>query len=360
VRPLPIRGRGATDNPANRFTPIELVPDDDWRDRARLIDGTEARTATRFFEDSSRSIISRNDSPDVGFDASVNPYRGCEVGCIYCYARTFHEYLGFSAGLDFETRILVKRDAPELLRAALASPRWTPQVVALSGATDPYQPAERTLRITRGCLEVLAEAMNPVQIVTKRDLVVRDIDLLQPLSAIGAASVHVSVTTLDQGLQRVMEPRGAAPYRRLETIRRLAAAGVRVGVNVAPVIPGLTDHEVPAILEAAHEAGAMTATYILLRLPFGVRELFDGWLEQHVPDRRERILGRIRETRGGRLYDGRFRMRGRGEGEYATQIHSMFRVTATRLGYDPSPPPLSVESFRAPPSGPQLGLFDAV
>ncbi|MFV1986957.1 MAG: PA0069 family radical SAM protein [Gemmatimonadota bacterium] len=355
MQPLPVRGRAAADNPTNRFTPIDVVPDDgEWR--AEVIGGVQ----TRFFEDSSRSIISRNDSPDVGFDASVNPYRGCEVGCIYCYARTFHEYLGFSAGLDFETRILVKRDAPALLRAELASPRWTPQVIALSGATDPYQPAERTLRITRGCLEVLAEARNPVQIITKRDLVTRDIDLLQPLSALGAASVHVSITTLDQGLQRVMEPRGAAPYRRLETIRRLACGGVRVGVNVAPVIPGLTDHEVPAILEAAREAGAMTATYILLRLPFGIRELFEGWLERHLPDRREKVLGRIRETRAGRLYDGRFRVRGRGEGEYATQVHSMFRVAAARLGYEQGLPPLSVASFRAPRSGPQLGLFDVV
>lgn len=360
MRPLPIRGRGAVDNPANRFTPIELVVDEDWREGTDRHDLNDMRPPTRFFDDSSRSIISRNDSPDVGFDASVNPYRGCEVGCIYCYARTFHEYLGFSAGLDFETRILVKRDAPELLRTTLASTRWTPQVVALSGATDPYQPAERALRITRGCLEVLSEAMNPVQIVTKRDLVTRDIDLLQPMSAVGAASVHISVTTLDQGLQRILEPRGAAPYRRLETIRRLAAAGVSVGVNVAPVIPGLTDHEIPSILEAAREAGAMTATYILLRLPFGVRELFEGWLELHMPDRREKVMGRIRETRAGRLYDGRFETRGRGEGPYATQAHWMFRLAAARLGYEPSPPELSVSSFRPPRGGPQLGLFDAV
>ncbi len=336
MQPLPIRGRAAADNPANRFTPIEVVPDEEWNGESA------GGVRTRFFEDSSRSIISRNDSPDVGFDTSVNPYRGCEVGCIYCYARTFHEYLGFSAGLDFETRILVKRNAPELLRAELASPRWTPQVIALSGATDPYQPA------------------NPVQIITKRSLVTRDIDLLQPLSAIGAASVHLSITTLDQGLQRIMEPRGAAPYRRLETIRRLARGGVRVGVNVAPVIPGLTDHEVPGILEAAREAGAMTATYILLRLPFGIRELFDGWLERHLPERREKVLGRIRETRAGRLYDGRFRVRGRGAGEYAAQVHSMFKVGAARLGYDQTPPSLSATSFRPPRSGTQLGLFDAV
>ena len=351
MQPLPIRGRAAAENPPNRFTPIELVLEEDGFD-------PESRPGTKYFEDATRSVISMNDSPDVGFDASVNPYRGCEVGCIYCYARTFHEYLGFSAGLDFETRILVKRDAPELLREALASPGWKPQVVALSGATDPYQPVEKKLRITRRCLEVLEEARNPVQIVTKRDTVRRDIDLLQPLSARGAAAVTVSVTTLDQGLQKIMEPRGVAPHRRIETIRELARSGVRVGVNVAPIIPGLTDHEIPDILEIAREAGAMTAGFILLRLPHGVGELFEAWLERHFPDRREKILGRIRQTRAGRLYDGRYAVRGKGEGEYAGQLLRMFHVTAARLGYDREPPALSTEHFRPPACGPQLGLFD--
>jgi len=355
VRALPIRGRGAADNPPNRFVPFDIVHD--ASDAERDPEG-DPHPRTRFYEDSTRSILSWNDSPDVGFDAGVNPYRGCEVGCIYCYARTFHEYLGFSAGLDYETKILVKRDAPALLREALASPSWEPQVVALSGATDPYQPIERRLRITRGCLEVLAEARNPVQVVTKRDLVARDADLLGALSDIEAALVHVSVTTLDPGLHRIMEPRGSAPHRRLEAIRRLAAAGVRVGVNVAPVIPGLTDHEIPAILEAARDAGARSATYILLRLPHGIAALFEGWLDRHRPDRKDRVLGRIRETRGGRLYDGRFSSRGRGEGPYAAHLHSMFRVTASRLGFDAAPPRLSTGSFRPPRSGPQLGLFD--
>ena len=351
MKPLAIRGRAAAHNPRNRFVPLEVIPD-------VPLALEEDRPRTRFFEDASRSIVSWNDSPDVGFDASVNPYRGCEVGCIYCYARTFHEYLGFSAGLDFETRVLVKRDAAELLRETLASPRWTPQVIALSGATDPYQPIEKRLRITRACLEVLREAMNPVAIVTKRDTVVRDIDLLQPLSARGAARVHVSITTLDQGLQRVMEPRGVAPHRRIDAIRRLSSSGVPAGVNVAPVIPGLNDHEIPNILEAAREAGATTATFILLRLPHGVKELFEDWLERHFPDRRERIMGRIRQTRGGCLYDSRYETRGRGAGEYATQIHSMFRIAACRLGLETRPSPLSTESFRSPRSGPQLGLFD--
>lgn len=348
---LPIRGRGTPDNPPNRFRPVEVVHDPEET-------GDAPDPRTRYYEDSSRSILAYNDSPDVGFDVSVNPYRGCEVGCVYCYARQFHEYLGFSAGLDYETRILVKRDAPALLRAALADPSWKPQVIALSGATDPYQPVERSLRITRGCLEVLAEARNPVGIVTKRDLVRRDIDLLAPLAEIGAAGVTLSVTTLDGELQRVMEPRGAAPHRRLEAVRRLSAAGIPVGINVAPVIPGLTDHEIPSILEAGAEAGAVRATFILLRLPHGIKELFEGWLARHFPDRRERVLARVRETRGGRLYDSRFRVRGRGEGVYADHIRGMFELAASRLGLDRSFPALSTDAFRRPRSGPQLGLFE--
>jgi len=350
--PLPIRGRAASGNPPNRFVGIEVRPDPE------ADPDEDPRPRTRFLEDASRSVISFNDSPDVGFDASVNPYRGCEVGCIYCYARTFHEYLGFSAGLDYETRILVKRRAPHLLREALASPRWRPQVVAMSGATDPYQPVERRLRITRGCLEVLAEARNPVCIITKRDLVVRDVDLLSGLAGVGAASVRLSVTTLDPALQRSMEPRGSTAARRIEAMRRLAAAGVPVGVNVAPVIPGLNDHEIPAILETAREAGASSATFILLRLPHGVATLFEEWLDRCWPDRRAKVMERIRDTRGGRLYDARFRVRGRGEGEYAGQIRALFSTTASRLGLDRRPPELSSAAFTRPRAGPQLGLFD--
>src|SRR5690606_17272479 len=264
-------------------------------------------------QDTTRSILAWNDSPDVGFDVGINPYRGCEHACVYCYARPTHEYLGFSAGLDFETRIMVKRQAPGLLEEALAKPSWRPRTIALSGNTDCYQPAERRLRITRRCLEVLAEFRNPVGIITKSYLVARDVDLLAELARHDAAAVVLSITTLRPELQRSMEPRAASPGRRLGAIRVLAAAGVPVGVNVAPVIPGLTDHELPSILEAAREAGASFAGMIVLRLPHGVKELFEEWLGQAVPERKAKVLNRIRALRGGALYDSRFNVRGRGE-----------------------------------------------
>jgi len=313
---------------------------------------------TELLRDATRSILARNDSPDVGFDVGINPYRGCSHGCSYCYARPSHEYLGFSAGLDFETKILVKEDAPALLRAALASPGWKPRPIMLSGNTDAYQPTERRLRVTRRCLEVLAEFRNPVAITTKSWLVGRDVDLLGDLARDRAAAVVLSITTLRDELQRVMEPRAASPGRRLGAIRRLAEAGIPVGVNVAPVVPGLTDHELPAILEEAAAAGATFADYILLRLPHGVKELFSTWLRQHVPDRMEKVLNRVRELRGGKLYDARFAARGRGEGPWAEQLRTLFRVTRDRLGLDRRPE-LSTAAFRRPAARPrpQLDLF---
>src|SRR5258705_9094344 len=250
-----VRGRGTAENPKNRFEEIEVVPD--------LEAPEDERPAphTRFFRDLSRSIIATNDSPDVGFSASVNPYRGCEHGCIYCYARPYHEYLGLSAGLDFETKILVKEDAPELLRAELASPKWEPKVVAISGVTDAYQPIERKLQLTRRCLEVLAEFRNPVIIVTKNQLVTRDIDVLKELASFSAAAVCVSVTTLDAELARVMEPRTSTPANRLEAIQALSEAGVPVRVLAAPIIPGLTDPELPSIIQAGARAGARPRGY---------------------------------------------------------------------------------------------------
>ena len=261
------------------------------------------RPRTEFLPDQSRSIITENDSPDVGFVASLNPYRGCEHGCIYCYARPTHEFLGYSAGLDFETKILVKHDAPELLRKELSSPRYQPRALGLSGVTDPYQPIERKLELTRRCLAVLADFRQAVTIITKNRLVTRDIDLLEELARHDAAGVFVSITSMDPELIGRLEPRTTRPSGRLEAIAALADAGIPVGVMVAPVIPGLTEHEMPAILKAAAQAGARSAGYVLVRLPMAVAGLFQDWLETHFPDRKDKILGRIRAARDGRLND---------------------------------------------------------
>jgi DNA repair photolyase len=347
---LPIHGRGASDNPANRFESIHYEPDPDAPpDEAPA-------PATQFFRDNTKSIIATNDSPDIGFEKSINPYRGCEHGCIYCYARPYHEYLGFSAGLDFETKILVKEDAPQLLRKELSSPSWQPQMVALSGVTDPYQPVERRLQITRRCLEVFVEFRNPVGVVTKNHLVTRDADLLADLARHDAAVVYLGVTTLDPDLARVMEPRASAPTGRLAAVRELTAAGVPAGILIAPVIPGLNDHEIPAILAAAKEAGACSAGHVLLRLPHGIGDLFENWLTQHFPDRKEKVLSRIREIRGGKLNDARFGSRMHGEGEIAEVIHRMFALAKRNLGYRKRPP-LSTKAFRRPNETP-LALFD--
>jgi DNA repair photolyase len=344
-------GRGTPENPPNRFERLAYLP------ILESPDDEERAVKTQYLKDASRSLITYNDSPDVGFDASINPYRGCEHGCIYCYARPYHEYLGFSAGLDFETRILVKEDAPELLRAELASPKWQPKVVAISGVTDAYQPIERRAELTRRCLEVLAEFRNPVVIVTKNQLVTRDIDLLKELASFDAAAVCVSVTTLDAELARVMEPRTSTPANRLEAIRTLTEAGVPVRALVAPVIPGLTDHEIPSIIQAASEAGARHAGYVVVRLPHAVKELFERWLEDHLPDRKNKVLNRIRAIRGGKLNDPNFGSRMRGEGVFAEQINSMFTLACRRFGIEFGAPELSTAAFRRPPK-PQLSLFE--
>jgi DNA repair photolyase len=346
------KGRGAGYDPSNRFRSAWLEPEPDWTDPE------DPGPQTRFLSDASRTVISKNTSPDVPFDVSINPYRGCEHGCVYCYARPTHEYLDLSAGLDFETRIVVKREAPRLLRDALAKPSWRPRVLAMSGVTDAYQPVERRLRLTRGCLEVLVECRNPVAIVTKSHLVTRDVDLLGTLAQVDAAHVLISVTSLDERLVGALEPRAARPQRRLAAIRALRDAGVPVGVMVAPVIPGLNDREVPAILEAAAEAGATTASWILLRLPHAVAPLFEDWLGRHAPEARDRVMARIRETRGGHVSDARFGARMRGEGAYAAQLESLFRVARRRAGLAEELPPLSCEAFRRPlTTGAQLSLF---
>ncbi|HEV2095204.1 MAG TPA: PA0069 family radical SAM protein [Chthoniobacterales bacterium] len=350
VHPRTFHGRGASINPANRFEALHL--EEDLHDE---IDQDSRPIKTIFLRDSSRSIVARNNSPDVGFEASVNPYRGCEHGCVYCYARPTHEYLGFSAGTDFESRIMVKTDAPQLLEAELSSRKWRPQVIAISGVTDPYQPVERRLKITRGCLEVMARFRNPVAIITKNRLVTRDADLLGELAAFSAAAVNISVTSLDEKLQRVLEPRTSPPQVRLEAISELSAAGVPVGVMVAPIIPGLTDHEMPAILEACVKAGAQFAGYTIVRLPFAVAPLFERWLDEHFPDRKEKVLGRIRAIRGGsKLNDPRWQSRIKGQGIFAEQIASFFEVGCRRAGIGPRPK-LSSASFRRA-SG-QLDLF---
>jgi DNA repair photolyase len=351
-----IPGRGTAENPPNRFETLHLELDD--RDEDAFADGEPERLPTVFYRDGSRSILAENDSPDVGFRFSLNPYRGCEHGCAYCYARPSHEYLGFSAGLDFERRIMVKDDAPALLRATFAKPRWQPEVVALSGNTDCYQPVERRLGITRRCLEVFVEFMNPVSAITKSALVARDADLFAALARHGAAHVLVSITSLDPELARRMEPRAARPERRLDAVATLAAAGVPVGVMIGPVVPGLNDAEIPHILAAAARAGARTAHWVLLRLPKPVDTLFDGWLAEHYPERRARVLSRIRDTREGRLSDSRFGRRMRGQGEYAAQIAALFDAAARKHGLDERLPPLSTAAFRRPPRpGDQLTLL---
>src|SRR5213079_3332325 len=315
-------------------------------DLARNDSGEGARSQTQYFRDGTKSIITRNTSPDVGFETSLNPYRGCEHGCIYCYARPTHEYLGFSAGLDFESKIMVKMDAPELLRTELESLRWKPQVLVMSGVTDPYQPAEKKLRITRGCLEMLAKFRNPVAIITKNRLVTRDIDFLRELATYNAAAVNISVTSLDSKLQCVLEPRTSSPEARLDAIGQLRAAGIPTGVMVAPIIPGLTDHEVPKILKACANAGVQFAGYTVIRLPWAVAPLFEHWLEEHFPDRKEKILGRIRDLRGnGRLNNSQWRTRMTGEGIFAEQIGTLFKTGCRRAGIGERPK-LSTAAFR--------------
>ena len=347
-----VHGRAATGNPANRFEKlhVEFEP----HDLASLDEDRPARR-TDFFRDGSKTIITRNNSPDVGFETSVNPYRGCEHGCIYCYARPTHEYLGFSAGLDFESKIMVKEDAPKLLETELLSSKWKPQVIVMSGVTDPYQPVERKLKLSRRCLEVLARFRNPVAIITKNYLVTRDADILRELAADGAAAVNISVTSLDPKLQRVLEPRASAPRSRLDAIAHLHAEGIPVGVMVAPIIPGLTDHEVPAILKACAEAGAQFAGYTVVRLPWAVAPLFERWLDEHFPDRKEKILGRIRHLRGGeKLNQSQWHSRMTGDGIFAEQISSLFEVGCRRNGIG-ARPRLSTAAFRRPQE--QLSLF---
>jgi len=350
------RRRGALSNPAGRFEPYRLdvsepepAPDDE----------EPAHPATTVIPEITRTIITRNDSPDIPFDRSINPYKGCEHGCIYCFARPTHAYIGLSPGIDFETKIVAKPDAARLLRAELASPAYRCEVMALGSNTDPYQPAERRLRITRAVLEVLSDCDHPVSIVTKSTLVQRDLDLLVPMASRRLASVMISLTTLDADLAARMEPRAASPERRLGVLRALSDAGVPTGVLVSPVVPGLTDEAIERILEASARAGARAAGYLFLRLPGETGGLFEEWLRQHYPLRADRVLGLVRRARDGRLNDAAFGLRMRGRGAYAGMIRTRFVVARRRHGLEAGLPALDAGRFRRPGgAGEQRRLFD--
>lgn len=357
-----LRGRGAAINPGNRFEKARLTVLGEFLDHdaaERSTDGSLSLPVlpTTVYADTTGSIINRVDSPDLPFSWTVNPYRGCEHGCVYCYARPTHETLGWSCGVDFETKIMAKRDAAALLAKELDHPRWKPETIVMSGVTDPYQPIERSLRITRACLEVLAARNQPVAIVTKNRLVTRDIDLLAGLAKVNAAAVSVSLTTLDRDVARKMEPRASAPEDRLRAMRELTEAGVPVTVMTAPIVPGLTDHELPRLLEAAAEAGATSAGWVMLRLPHQIKDVFLEWAAREFPQRAGRIEAAVRGMRGGALYISEWGKRHRGEGPLAEQIAANFRVFARRFGLDRARTPLSGAAFRRGNADGQMRLF---
>jgi len=338
----PIKGRGSAVNPKNRFTEKEVVYDVDPET------GQLKRPKTRLFPDHTTQIISRNNSPDIGFDVSVNPYRGCEHGCAYCYARPSHEFLGMSAGLDFESKIVVKYNAPNLLRKELSNPSWKPQTLVMSGVTDPYQPIEKKLEITRGCVQVLTASRHPLVIITKNYLVTRDIDLLSELAEVNAVRVVLSITSLDPAITNTMEPRTSRPRKRLQAVRELSNAGISVQVNIAPVIPGLTDDEIVPIMEASAEAGAKSVSLVNLRLPYGVKDLFVKWLDDHQPNRKEKVLNKIRSLKNGKLNRYEFGERFRVEGAYGEQMRQLLDIHSKRLGLNEKREPLNVNEFRRP------------
>jgi len=351
--PLPLR-RGSASRPDARFQELQREWVDDGWDS---LEGLPQVVQTTVEVDSARSIISYNDSPDVGFDRSINPYRGCEHGCVYCFARPTHAWLGLSPGLDFESRLFYKPEAAKLLRKELGKRNYRCAPMAVGINTDAYQPVEKKLCITRQCLEVLSEANHPLAIVTKSALIERDLDILAPMAARNLVHVAVSLTTLDRDLSRRMEPRAAAPQRRLETIRRLSEAGIPVMAFVAPLVPVLTDHELESLLAAAHEAGANAAAYVLLRLPHELKELFGQWLEQHAPLKAEHVLQRIYDSRGGKAYEATYGQRMVGTGPFADLIRQRFRLAVKRIGYGEAPP-LDCSQFVPPPAtNTQLSLF---
>jgi DNA repair photolyase len=357
------KGRGAVSNIAHRFESVAREPDSDAAEAERHAilecDGEHLpalATSTTF--ETAKSLITYNESPDIGFDRSINPYRGCEHGCIYCFARPTHSYLNLSPGLDFETKLVAKRNAVELLQRELAAPGYKPEIIALGVITDAYQPIERELKLTRGIVEVLTRAHHPFGLITKSALIERDIDLLTTVAAKGVVAATISITTLDHSLSRILEPRAASPARRLRTVRTLAAAGIPVTVNVAPIIPFINEPEIERVLESAAEAGAWQAHYTVLRLPWEVAPLFMQWLEAHFPDRAERVMNRVRDMRGGKNYDSQFGKRMTGEGVWAALIRQRFERAAAKLRLNREIPPLRNDLFNAPQlATPQLDLF---
>jgi len=350
-----IRGRGARSNASGRYeSATREAFDDGWNE-----DDAEPRPLrTELTVEKARKIISRNDSPDIGFSASINPYRGCEHGCVYCYARPAHAYMGLSPGLDFESKLFFKPDAAKLLEKELSKPGYVVDPIHIGGNTDPYQPIEKGLRITRGVLEVLDRFSHPCSIITKNALITRDADVLGRMGRLGLARAFVSVTTLDRKLARTMEPRAATPARRLEAIRVLSEAGVPVGVGLAPVIPGLNDHEMESILEAAKAAGATSAMYVTLRLPLEIKDLFQEWLADAHPDRAARVMSLVRQVRGGKDYDSEWGSRMKGTGPVADLVKARFTAATKRLGLNLDRAPLDAGQFRVPPrAGDQLSLF---
>jgi DNA repair photolyase len=354
-----VHGRGAVSNAVGRYEPqARVLLDDGWDDGWREGDEAPAPLRTEVIADATRTIIARNQSPDISFDRSINPYRGCEHGCIYCFARPTHAYLGMSPGLDFETRLFAKPNAAELLARELSAPGYAPRSIAMGTNTDPYQPIEKKLRITRSILEVLLKFRHPVGIVTKSPLILRDADILSEMAGLGLARAAVSVTTLDRALARAMEPRAGTPTRRLDAIKGLAAAGIPTAVMFAPVIPALNDSELEKVLEAAREAGATAAGYVLLRLPLEIKDLFREWLEANRPETAKHVMSLIRQMRGGKDYDSQWHTRMKGTGPYAEMIARRFHLAVKRLELNRRSQPSRLDLFRLPPrAGDQLALF---
>lgn len=356
----PVRGRGAGVNPANRFEKLSLEVVDEHRElleRETEVLANGRRVTTEVFRDASKSVLNKIQSPDMPLGWSINPYRGCEHGCVYCYARPGHEYFGLSCGLDFETKIFAKPDAAQLLQKELNKPKWKGEPIMMSGVTDCYQPIEAKMGITRQCLKVMCDYRQPVTIVTKNRLILRDLDLLREMARHGVVHVAVTVTTLDNKLASTLEPRAASPRDRLWTIQRLASAGVPVMAMVAPIIPAVNDREIPAILEKVANAGATTAAYVLLRLPWQVKELMDDWLHRHMPDRREHVMSLLKQSYHGKVYDAQWFLRGRGEGAYAQQLAQTFRVFSRRYGLDGGTGGFNRAAFRRPADHCQMSLF---